>query len=143
MRQRGFTLLEMLVATTIMAIAVVGLMSAISGSTRNAVRLREYGRAVQLGRLRMNELLADPRLPRNTVLTGAYDPAFSGGMQAGWRAQLSTFEAPLQSTPGQMALDRVELEIWWMSGSQRRTFTLDGYRPHLLKAEELVPGALQ
>ena len=51
----------MIVATTIMAIAVVGLLSGIAASTRNAARLREYGRAVQLARLRMNELLVDPR----------------------------------------------------------------------------------
>ena len=38
--KRGFTLLEMIVATTIMGIAVAGLMSGISSSTRNAARLR-------------------------------------------------------------------------------------------------------
>jgi general secretion pathway protein I len=143
MRQRGFTVLEMLVATTIMAIAVVGLLSGIAGSTRNAARLREYGRAVQLARLRMNELLADPRLPRDVVLSGPYDPALSGGLQAGWQARLSTFEAPPTNTPGQLSLDRIELEVWWMAGERRRTFTLDGFRPRVLKAEEFIPGADQ
>jgi general secretion pathway protein I len=143
MRQRGFTLLEMIVASTIMAIAVVGLLSGIAGSTRNAARLREYGRAVQLARLRMNELLADPGLPRGVVLSGPYDPGLSGGLQAGWQARLSTFEPPPTTTPGQIALDRIELEVWWMAGTQRRTFTLDGFRPHLLKADELVPGVSQ
>ncbi len=52
---RGFTLLEMIVATTIMGIAVAGLMCGISSSTRNAARLRDYDRVVQLARLRMNE----------------------------------------------------------------------------------------
>ena len=37
--KRGFTLLEMIVATTIMGIAVAGLMSGISSTTRNAARL--------------------------------------------------------------------------------------------------------
>ena len=45
----------MVVATLIMAVAVVGLLSGISGATRNAARLRDYDRAVQLARLRMNE----------------------------------------------------------------------------------------
>ena len=143
MRQRGFTVLEMLVATTIMAIAVVGLLSGIAGSTRNAARLREYGRAVQLARLRMNELLADPRLPREVVLQGPYDPALSGGLEAGWQARLSNFESLPTSTPGQMSLDRIELQVWWMSGTQRRTFTLDGFRPRVMKPEDFVPGAVQ
>ena len=59
--QRGFTLLEMLVATTIMGLAIAGLMSGLSNSTRNAARLRDYDRVVQLARLRMNDLLADMR----------------------------------------------------------------------------------
>jgi len=137
--KRGFTVLEMIVATTIMGVAVVGLLSGISASSRNAARLREYGRAVQLARLRMNELLADPTLPRNLVLTGKYDPALAGGLDAGWQARLTNFEAPPQSAPGQMVLDRIELEIWWMAGAQRRTFTLDGFRPRVLKAEDFIP----
>ena len=92
--ERGFTLLEMIVATTIMAIAVVGLLSGISGATRNAARLRDYDRVVQLARLRMNELLVDQRLPRDTVLAGAFDPAQTGGLEAGWQARLTTFEMP-------------------------------------------------
>ena len=59
-RQRGFTLLEMIVATVIMATAVVGLLASISGAARNAARLRDYDRVVQLGRLQMNDILADP-----------------------------------------------------------------------------------
>ncbi|HLK68888.1 MAG TPA: type II secretion system protein [Bryobacteraceae bacterium] len=143
MNRRGFTLLEMIVATTIMGIAVVGLLAGITRSTRNAARLREYGRVVQLARLRMNELLADPRLPRNVVMSGPYDPAFSGGLEAGWQAQLSTFEASTVTAPGQMALDRIQLEVWWMAGTQRRTFSLDGFRPRVMKPEDFLPGAVR
>jgi general secretion pathway protein I len=142
MGKRGFTVLEMIVATTIMGIAVVGLLSGIAASTRNASRLREYGRAVQLARLRMNELLVDPTLPRDMVLAGPYDPALTGGLMAGWQARLSTFEAPPNSMAGQLSLDRIELEVWWMAGTRRRTFTLDGFRPRVLKAGDFSPGAL-
>lgn len=128
-----------MVATVIMAVAVVGLLSGISGALRNAARLTDYDRAVQLARLRMNELLVDQRLPRDAVMNGAFDPALSGGLEAGWRARLSNFENPPAMRVGQIALDRVELEIWWMSGGQRRTFTLDAYRPHVLLPGDLAP----
>ena len=141
--QRGFTLLEMMVATVILAVAVVGLVSDIGGALRNAARLTSYDRAVQLGRQRMNELLLDDRLPRETVLTGDFDPQQSGGPPAGWRARVSNFEKPPYPAPGQTAIDRVELEIWWTSGVQRRTFTLDGYKPHVMKPEEIIPGPPQ
>ena len=136
-------MLEMVVATTIMAIAVVGLLSGIAASSRNASRLREYGRAVQLARLRMNELLLDQRMPRDLALSGPFDPALSGGVDAGWQARLTTFEMPPAPAPGQYALDRIEVEVWWMSGIQRRTFTLDGFRPRVLKPEDFVPVGAQ
>jgi type II secretory pathway pseudopilin PulG len=129
----------MMVATVIMAVAIVGLLSAITGALRNAARLTDYDRAVQLARLRMNELLLDQRLPYDAVVNGQFDPAQSGGLDAGWRARLTNFEKPPALAPGQIAIERVELEIWWMSGSQRRTFTLDAYRPHVLRPQDLVP----
>ncbi len=139
--RRGFTLLEMLVATTIMGVAVVGLMAAISSAVRNATRLREYGRAVQLARLKMNELLVDQRALRDLPFTGPFDPAITGGIEAGWQARISTFEMPPTPAVGQVALDRVQLEVWWMSGAQRRTFTLDGFRPRTLRMEDFVTAA--
>jgi general secretion pathway protein I len=139
MGRRGFTLLEMIVATTIMAIAVVGLLAGISGATNNAARLRDYDRVVQLARLRMNELLLEPRLPRDTVINGPFDPAMTGGLEAGWQARSSIFEMPPVPAPGQMALDRIELEVWWTAGTRRRTFSLDAYRQRVLKPEDIPP----
>ena len=79
----GFTLLEMIVATTIMAIALVGLLAGISGSTHNAARLQDYDRAVQLGRARMDEMMIDLRLPHDVQLSGAFDTHQTGGFEAG------------------------------------------------------------
>ena len=92
--KRGFTLLEMLVATTIMGIAVAGLMSGLASTTRNAARLRDYDRVVQLARLRMNSLLAEPRVPLNMSQEGGFDRALTGDLECGWRARVSVFEQP-------------------------------------------------
>ena len=136
--QRGFTLLEMLVATTIMGIAVAGLMSGISSSTRNAARLRDYDRVVQLARLRMNSLLTDPRVPLNVPQEGLFDPAITGGLECGWRAQVSVAEQMPGAAAGDYVLDHVQLEIWWMSGGQRRTFPLESYRRRTLRTEDVA-----
>ena len=140
---RGVTLLEMIVAATILAIAVVGLMAGLSGTARNAARLQDYDRAVQLGRTRMNDLMLDRRLPRNIYVSGAFDPAQTGGLEAGWKARLTPFELPPQATAGAIGLDRVELQVWWKNGAAVRTFTLDAYRPHVLLAEDLARGEPQ
>ncbi len=125
--KRGFTLLEMIVATTIMGIAVAGLMSGISSSTRNAARLRDYDRVVQLARLRMNSLLTDPHVPGNRLQQGLFDPAITGGLECGWRSQVSVAEK--SPTP--------------MSGGQRRSFPLDGYRRRTLVPGDFVDGVLR
>ena len=126
--RRGFTLLEMLVATTILGVAVVGLMSGLAGVTRNAARLREYDRAVQLARLRMNDLLSDYKVPRDQNVGGEFDPAVTGGAVAGWTARVSTQEISPVMVYNDFALDRIDLEVWWMNGEQRRFFRLEGYR---------------
>lgn len=128
MRSRGFTLLEMLVATLIMGIAVVGLLANISTSLRNAARLTAYDRAAVLARQRMDELLLDQRLPKLTPIEGSFDPAVTGGGEAGWRARITPFEMPPNAGPGTEILERVELEIWWMSAGKRRSLSLEGFR---------------
>jgi general secretion pathway protein I len=137
MKQRGFTLLEMLVATLIMGIAVIGLMSEITASMRNATRVTNRDRAALLARSKMDELLLDPNLPLDTPVQGALDRSMTGGAEGGWRATRSRFEMPPNPAPGQQALERISLEIWWTAAGERRTFTLSGYRAHVLRPGEL------
>lgn len=126
--RRGFTLLEVLVATTIMGVAVVTLMSGLSISVRNASRLTDYDRAALIGRAKMDSLLADPKLPLDAVLEETIDPVMLGGARGGWRARLTPFETQAGAPPTARGLDRLQLEIWWMSGDQRRSFSLEAYR---------------
>jgi len=126
--RRGFTLLEVMVATTVMGIAVVTLMSALSGSVRNATRLTDYDRAALVARAKMDSLLVDPTLPHQAVLEEPIDPSLLGGAKGGWRAQVTMFEAPKGTPPGSPCLDRIQLEIWWMAGEKRRNFTLEAFR---------------
>ena len=138
MRTRGFTLLEVLVATLIMGLAVVGLLSAISTSMRNAARLTDYDRVAMVARSQMDALLTNRRLPQLSILEGRYAPALMGGMEAGWRARVSPFETPPDRGPGTAILERIELEIWWMAGEKRRTFTLDAFRRKQLREGDLA-----
>ena len=126
--QGGFTLLEVLVATTIMGVAVVTLMSGLSGSARNTMRLTDYDRVALVARAKMDALLVDPKLPQQIVIDEPLDPVLLGGAKGGSRTRVTPFEARQGAGPGTPSLDRVQLEIWWMAGDQRRSFTLEGYR---------------
>jgi general secretion pathway protein I len=129
--RRGFTLLEIMVATLIMAIAVVGVLSAMSSSMRPAARLTAYDRAVMLGHSKMDELLTDKLVPFDATVAGNFDE------QSGWTARFSPYIVRPGSPPGSPCLERVELEIWWMAGNERRTFPLEGYRRNLIPVPAL------
>lgn len=145
--ERGFTLLEVMVATAIMAIAVVALLGGLTQSVTNAARLREREVVTGLAKQQLNELLLEPRLSRQRPLEGRWDARQLGpGMEAGWTARLTPMmlQAPdVPPLPGQRprsvlvplpapvpsaVLDRIEFEAWWTSGGRRRTFTVETYK---------------
>ena len=134
---QGFTLLEVLVATLIMGIAVAGVMNGLAGATRNAARLTDYDRATLLAKQKMDELLMDRAAPRGTRMEGEFDSS-QAPQRAGWAAMVTPFEAVPGAGPGNWATDRVELEIWWLTGPPtaptRHTYSLEGFRRGILQA---------
>jgi prepilin-type N-terminal cleavage/methylation domain-containing protein len=137
-RQCGFTLLEVLVAAVIMGIAVAGLLSGLSASTRNAARLSQYDRATLLARQKMDELLVASELRRGQPMQGSFDPALTGGSPIGWDAVIQPFETAPGAGPGQWVVDRVQLQIWWMDGETKRAFSLEGFRRGVLQVGDPV-----
>lgn len=131
-RRRGFTLLEVLVATLIMGIAVTGLLSALRTSLRNAARVSDTDRAAALARRQMDELLATRFLPKAQPIGGLFPPEMTGGVPAGWQARVAPMESGL--LPGQVPpmnsrmLERIQLEIWWGENQDRRTLQIEAYR---------------
>lgn len=130
MKRAGFTLLEVMVATVIMGVAVTGLIVGLSNSVRNEARLTDYDRATMLARTRMADLLLDVNLPFTGEVNGLFAADETSGTPMGWRAATSVFEAPPNAGPGTVILQQIALEVWWQpTGSSRRTLTLESYRP--------------
>jgi general secretion pathway protein I len=138
-QNRGFTLLEVLVASAIMGIAIAGLLNNISGAAHNAARLTQYDRAALLAKSKMDELLAEPKLPRNMPMTGEFDPMRTGGMPCSWRAVIQPFETPQGMVPGTWDVDRIELEIDWMDGATKHAYLLEGFRRGVLQNGDIHP----
>ncbi len=127
--RNGLTLLEVMVATVIMGIAVAGLIAGLSQSVKNASRLTDYDRAAMLAHTKMNDLLLDVNLPFDGSVQGQFDRGESGGVPSGWRASLRPFDLPPLASPGTTILQRVALELWWEPASgTRRTIQLESYR---------------
>lgn len=142
-RRAGFTLLEVLVATVILATAIAGLMTALSGSVRVASRLTDYDRAAMLAHRKMEELTTERQLPRLRRFEGSFDSAQTNGAASGWRAIVAPFEMPPNPTPGMVILERIEVTVWWTSADRQRDFTVEGFRRYYLKPEDVVAGAIR
>jgi general secretion pathway protein I len=136
---RGFTLLEVLVATAIMGVAVAGLLNTITGAAHNAARLTEYDRAVLLAQSKMDELLAEPKLARNAPMAGEFDAVRTGGVPCSWRAEIQPFETTPGAGAGMWVVDRIELEIFWTEGGVKHSFSLEGFRRGILQNGDVHP----
>jgi len=123
-RQQGFTLLEVMVATTIMAIAVVTLLSALTTSLRNASTLIDSDKAAMLGKQTLDALLVDTNLSPGQEFQGQFNPDITG-VNGGWRARVAPFETQ-PNVRGR--IDRIVVEIWWKRGFGQRTMQLEGFR---------------
>jgi general secretion pathway protein I len=135
-RQRGFTLLEVLVATALMAIAVSGLLANLSTSLSTAARLTDYDRAALVARRKMDELLTEKRLPRNVPIEG---PLNLPGLEGGWRAVVRPYETLPAPAPGQRMLERIQLEVWWQAaGGRKRTIALETFRQGILLPADMA-----
>lgn len=133
----GFTLLEVLVATAIMGIAIAGLLSNLSTSVSNAARLVDSDRAAFLARRKMDELLVERRLPVRVEMAGLFPPELAGGREAGWRARVLPVEFQAAPAAGQPMLQTIQLEVWWLKSGRRRTLQIEAFRIGVLRPEQL------
>ncbi len=135
--RRGFSLLELMVATAILGIAVAALLGGLTDSLRSASRASEYDQVTVAARQKMEELLVQTLLPRFQTIEGKFSAT------SGWKARVTPFDLPPQAAPGAAVLDRIALEAWWMAGSTRRSFTIEGYRRGYLLPEDFAGDVLR
>jgi type II secretory pathway pseudopilin PulG len=127
-----------MVAALVMGIAVAGVLNGLAGAARNASRLTDYDRATLVARQKMDELLLDRDAPRSQPIEGTFDPLVTGNTKMGWRARVAPFEGVPGRGPASWGVDRVELEVWWMQGETRRSFTIEGFRRNLMRPGDRV-----
>ena len=120
-RRNGFSLLEAVVATGLLGVAMVGILGSIGSSVTAVGAAREYDTAALTARSRMNELLTARPLPLGTTMGDRYPDG------SGWEAIARPMEGSGRSDSGPQ-LVRVSLAVWWHSGGDRKEIRLEGYR---------------
>jgi len=117
----GFSLIELVVATAIMGMAVVGLLSLVTQSLSNASHVADYDHAAMLARTKMNELLTADPLPLGERL--------GGPIESDWRWEALT--RPFESGEGQRSqsiLVHVLLRVIWMRDGRERQVEIESLR---------------
>lgn len=131
--QKGFTLLEILVATAILGTAVAALFGLLSGALGNMQRLRAPAQALLLGQSCMNELLAAGleaggktavAIPLDQKIQGSWNEQFR------WEALATRFNPPPETAPGQTILVRIALDVFWKTvpGKPEKKLSLETYQ---------------
>lgn len=128
-RQRGFSLLEILVAFSILALSLGVLMQIYSDAARNAGLVHDQAQATSLAQ----SLLADASIESiqdATEQTGALDGKFQ------WKVQVAPFEeadnqgsTSGQPSPALVDLWQITASVTW-TGPPMRSVTLTTLRTH-------------
>ena len=113
---RGFSLLEMMVAISILAVALVSLYQAASGATRNVRGGEKYAYGVELAR----SLLADNAV----VPLGGVN--IQGETSGGFRWRVNTQPVDMSRTAmAAGSLQDIEVRVLWLDGSKSREVILN------------------
>lgn len=114
--QRGFSLLEMLVAMAILGLALGALYQAASGATRNVRTAERYAYGVELAR----SLLANHAVvPRQGI-------DLEGETGGDYRWRVSSSARPLDGgSQGRAQLHDLAVVVTWFDGSKQRQVRLD------------------
>jgi general secretion pathway protein I len=116
MRQRGFTLMEVLVALAVVAISLTALVGAVGRVTHNDGSLRDRTFADWVA---MNELTSI-RLAKTIPGSGSLDgDADMGGQKWHWKATFSTTEDP--------NLERVDVAVSTADQPDDPVWTVSGF----------------
>ncbi|MEW6053902.1 MAG: prepilin-type N-terminal cleavage/methylation domain-containing protein [Nitrospirota bacterium] len=112
----GFTLLEVLVATAILAIAVTVVLQLFSANLRSIAASEEYVSAATRAEAKMREILNDDNLSEQSYRETTSD---------GYNIEVSVTDTLPERTENlRVKMLEIVLTVQWLKDSKQRTFTL-------------------
>jgi general secretion pathway protein I len=121
-RNRGFTLIETLVAISILAISLVVILQLFSGGLKSSKLADEYTRGIFHAREKMDEILLAKELTEG-VIDGKFDDGFR------WRAEalhLDIKEAKDVKLP--FRTFNINVDVMWDVGGHEKHFAISAIK---------------
>ena len=118
---RGFTLMEVLVAMTILGVGFVALFEVLSGSLGTVARIEDREALVRKAQMRLNEICL--------VLRQGREPAARSGEFGGkyrWQAEIEAAGGDEEKGPRRAyRLARVRLQVTWPGSRNQNRYLLE------------------
>lgn len=126
MRQRGFTLIEVLVAFAILSLSLGVMMQLFSTGLRNVALAEQYSRATALAESQLASVGVEEPLS-----AGQQSGEFPDGYR--WQVDVQPYSSPEEQDSGvtellPVAAYRVDVTVLWSEGSKDRSVTLTTLR---------------
>lgn len=126
--QRGFTLLEILVAVTILAVSFTAIFRLYGGTLRNMERGERHARAAVLGGEKLEEIMAQTPFP---PVNG--QGTFPGNPEYSYKTAIEEYKEPVgrkdKNTPRdateRIALYHLAVTVEWKDGASAKTLVLN------------------
>ena len=126
--QRGFTLIEVLVALALLGLCLGAILTSFSGADRLMRQGRGQSVAAVLARSKLDETMASDN---GDIVDNSGEERYNG-LVYGYRITTSPVtladRATLANLPPMTPLEEIRVEVMWLDGVQQRRYVLDTYR---------------
>ena len=116
--EKGFTLLEVIAAVTILAVGILTLVQLFSGSINQATQAERYLNGVYLAQQKFSQLEMD------NFQSDATEGTFDNLENYHWQLEVLPYESPLNNEEAHIKIQKVSLRIYWEDGNQEKEVQL-------------------
>ncbi len=133
-KSNGFTLIEVVVATAILGIALTVIIELFAGGLRLARVSKEYTKAVNYANAKMEEVASKQTLEEG-VTEGEFDETFHWRVTMNKVNLLLPVEKPWEVKPP-IQLFQIRVDVLWKPGSKERSAGFETYRTMKVQDDE-------
>jgi prepilin-type N-terminal cleavage/methylation domain-containing protein len=127
----GFTLIEVVVSLAILSVGLIVIIELFAGGLRLARVSEEYTKAVNYGRIKMEEIAVKPKMEEGSE-EGEFDKTFR------WEVGVKKVDVlPIEQKPDlkvPVELFQIQVKVIWKSGSKERSSAVETYK--MIRVEE-------